>query len=223
MKRFAVLAWWILALGICLSGYPCIAEESLDSGKIRVMLTYAVPPDILEKSRPTLQFVLLSDHDDIVSQIEALKEESKNELEPLVKDYMHAAETLTMFAVKGEQTDTQEKERIVNVFENTERRIKDVLALYHLRIDALLQQHRIVTKTVSSLHAGGAFTLVQPGKYRVYAVLRFSTTTLRWFEPVEVKGGGCHTIVLTRENLMNPYWTDLNWWGFMNLDFSIHH
>jgi hypothetical protein len=30
-------------------------------------------------------------------------------------------------------------------------------------------------------------------------------------------------VTLTRNNLKNPYWTDLNWWSFMNLDFSKHH
>ena len=85
------------------------------------------------------------------------------------------------------------------------------------------------------------FQNVAPGKYRLYGILAFSTTTLRWFEPIVVKcgvqnsfrkagvqnsfckGGDRPTVYLTRDNIMNPYWTELNWWSFMNLDFSKHH
>jgi hypothetical protein len=223
MKRFDNIECWVLALWIGFYGFHCVAEEAQAPGDITVAFKYAVAPDVFVQSPPTLQILFLSDHDDIFSQIEALKEQSKAELEPLVKQYMYAAETLMTSAAEARQADQQTQKRAAELFKTAETHIEVVLARYQLQIDSLMQQHTLMTAMLTLLPAERRFTQIQAGKYRVYAVLTFSTTALRWFEPVEVKGGGRHTITLTRENLMNPYWTDLNWWSFMNLDFSKHH
>jgi hypothetical protein len=111
----------------------------------------------------------------------------------------------------------------VQTFKTTEKAIETVLERYRMLIDARLQRDTIKTLTSSYPTVTSQFENVAPGTYRLYGVMTFATTTLRWFEPIVMKGGGRYSITLTRENLLNPYWTDLNWWSFMNLDFSKHH
>jgi len=203
-----------------------------DSGEIAVNIYYGKDTALFTEYTTTVQLYLLTDDDDILAQIEQLKEQSKAKLEPLVKQYMQAAEKLTQLALEvGTDREKQdEKKRLHNIFTIAEKTLNAILKKYRGVIDSLIEHHTLQTFTmplsrimhhVSSINH--QFENVAPGKYRVYGIMAFSTTTLRWFEHITVKGGDRHTIYLTQDNITNPYWTDLNWWSFMNLDFSKHH
>jgi hypothetical protein len=118
---------------------------------------------------------------------------------------------------------SDEKAQFIQQFREAEQQIEEVLTEYRKPIEILLNNATIVSKTYSSWEESFPFHGIEAGIYRVYAELSFSTTTLHWFEPLQLKGGGDSSVILTRDNLNNPYWTDLNWWSFMNLDFSKHH
>jgi hypothetical protein len=198
------------------------------SGEIAVNIYYGKDTALSTKYTPAIHLYLLNDKDNILAQIEQLKEQSKAELERLIKQYMLAAEMLTQLAVKtGTESITQHtKDQLSEDFKVNKKRIDAVLEHYQTAIDTLIEQHTLQTHTTSVpriTHHASRIRNIAPGKYRLYGVMTFATTTLRWFEPIVVKGGDRHTVYLTRDNLMNPYWTDLNWWSFMNLDFSKHH
>jgi len=207
---------------------PAYAEtpESQDSGEIVVKIHYKESAALFTRYDARIHLSLLIDDEDLLSQIELLREQSKPELEPLIKQYMYTAETLTQFALKNKNVrDTQQKkEQFMKVFTTTQKRIHTVLAQYKAVIKSIIQRH-----TLRTLHDKSAFSdqlqfsELSAGRYRVYGALTFATTSLTWFEPIHVKGGGRYTVTLTRENMMNPDWTELNWWSFMNLDFSKHH
>jgi hypothetical protein len=196
-----------------------------NSGEVIVNLDYGKDTAGLTRYPPAIQLSLLDDRENIFAQIEQLREQSKAELEPLVKQYMQTAEALTQLAVKTNtgQSARHTRERLLNAFKTTEKNIQMVLEHYRTLITARIQQDTIETLTLPDPTVNGQFGNVTPGRYRIYGVMTFATTTLRWFEPIVVKGGDRHTVDLTRENMTNPYWTDLNWWSFMNLDFSKHH
>jgi hypothetical protein len=199
--------------------------SSQNSGEIIVNLYYGMDPAVLTRYPPTIQLSLLDDRENILAQIEQLREQSKVELEPVVKQYMQTAETLIQLTMKTRagQAPQHTREQLVNTFKTTEQNIEAVLERYRPIIAARIHQATIETFTLSDPTVNAQFGNVAPGPYRIYGVMTFATTTLRWFEPIEVKGGDRSTVNLTRANMMNPYWTDLNWWSFMNLDFSKHH
>jgi hypothetical protein len=190
------------------------AENRLD---IPVHVSYHQP---LPQDDFQLTLVLLDDTHDLLAQITALQEKSKPELEPLIKQYMYAAEMLGRLAVSESEKRTQFQQQFADV----EQQINNILAGYRQQIDGVLEAAMLASVTCSSLKTDCLLSEIKQGKYRVHAELSFSTTTLRWFEPVDlIKGGDNVTVMLTRDNLNTPYWTDLNWWSFMNLDFSKHH
>lgn len=194
-------------------------------GEITVTLPAAQEIAVLPNAAFSLRLALLDDRENLLAQIEQLKEQSKAELEPLVKEYMYAAGVLTQLAAQSEAEPTarQTQAQRLKAFKTAEQQIAAVLAHYRTRIEARLQQNTLQTRTFSARTGNARFERVAPGQYRLLAALTFATTTLRWFEPILVKGGDRPTVRLTRANLMNPYWTDLNWWSFINLDFSKHH
>jgi len=198
-----------------------LASQQVGTLTIRRVYPQAIPAVVGET--PKLQFFLLSDADDLVAQIVRLQEQSKPELEPLVQQYMLCAEQLIRIASRRDQERQPEYAQLLQSFQAAEAQIQMVLARYRAQIDRVLQAHLVNVQTGNLELDHAAFREIVPGAYRLYVVMTFATTTLRWFEPIIVKGGGCHSVTLTRENLMNPYWTDLNWWSFMNLDFSKHH
>lgn len=205
-----------------LVGYA-VASRCEEKGEFVVELLYPHDFEALRCDNPRLEITLLVDDDDLLRQTTALQEQSKPELEPLVKQYMYAAEALNR--VRTEERSHQEQQaRLMQSFTSAERRIRQVLERYASLIARLLDRHTcrkfyktpLTTTTLT-------FRDVPPGQYRAYGVLTYTTTRLTWFEPVHIKGGECRTITFTRDNLYNPYWTDLNWWSFVNLDFSKHH
>jgi hypothetical protein len=189
------------------------AENHLD---IPVCVSYHQP---LPQDDLHLTLVLLDDTPDLLAQITALQEKSKPELEPLIKQYMYAAEMLGRLALSESEKRTQFLQQFVEV----EQQINIILDGYRKQIDEILESAALLSTTCSSITESCSLSDVVPGNYRIYAELSFSTTMLQWFEPIEVKGGDSVPVNLTRDNLKNPYWTDLNWWSFMNLDFSKHH
>jgi hypothetical protein len=225
MKPLVTISLFILTVFIRSPLRAMEAGLSQDAGEILVTIHYPQDPTVLTRHMPSIQLSLLDDRDPILAHLEQLREQSKGELEPLVKEYMRIAGTLTQFAVTADtgQLPQEKKTQLVQTFKTTEKAIETVLERYRMLIDARLQRDTIKTLTSSYPTVTSQFKNVAPGPYRLYGVMTFATTTLRWFEPIVVKGGDRYTITLTRENLLNPYWTDLNWWSFMNLDFSKHH
>jgi hypothetical protein len=189
------------------------AENRLDI-PVAVSYNQPLPQDDLQ-----LTLLLLDDTHDLLAQMTALQEKSKPELEPLIKQYMYAAEILGRLAVSESKKRTQFQQQFAEV----EQQINNILDNYRKQIDAILESAALLSNMCFSITESCFLPDVAPGNYRIYAELSFSTTTLRWFEPIEVKGGDSVPVNLTRDNLKNPYWTDLNWWSFMNLDFSKHH
>ncbi|GAK56072.1 hypothetical protein U27_03034 [Candidatus Vecturithrix granuli] len=212
---------WLIILMAVMCGY---ARPSRCEGRGELVIEVLYPPDIetLAKYDPQFQITLLADDEDILGQIKRLQDQSKPELEPLVKQYMYAAEALNQFK-NGKITD-QQQAQLMQSFTVAEKRIQQVLERYTALITVLLQRYTH-QKIPNAPFATTILTLrdVAPGHYRVYGVLTYTTTTLAWFEPVHIKGGERRTITFTRDNLHNPYWTELNWWSFVNLDFSKHH
>ena len=173
-----------------------------------------------EQSRITA--FLLDDQHDLSGQLLEWREESKAQLEPLVKDYMYTAELLTHLAVQGKRT--EERKRALLSFREVERHIQGILDGYAAQIDRLFQEKTFQIRQEEERAVKHIeFHELPPGNYRVYVVLTFATTALHWFEALTIKGGDTVLCTLTRENLNNPYWTELNWWKFINLDFSKHH
>lgn len=203
------------------------AESVMSSGfgEITVEIEYGKETALFIKYTPIVHISLLSDTDDILAQIEDLREQSKTELEPLIKQYMLTAEKLTRLTTQTDagQTIQQTKKQLSNNFKAIDERIHTVLVHYQKIIDSRIQQHTLKTFILPGSVINHQFKDIAPGKYRLYGVMMFATTTLRWFEPVVVKGGDRPTVYLTHDNMMNPYWTELNWWSFMNLDFSKQH
>ena len=173
-----------------------------------------------EQSRITL--FLLDDRQDLSRQLTEWREESKAQLEPLIKKYMYCAELLTRLA--GQQERTDEKTRALLAFHEQETQIQRLLNDYSARIDQIFQEQTLQIRRENGRAAERIeFYDIPPGKYRVYAILTYATTTFQWFEALSLEGGDTVSCALTRENLKNPYWTDLDWWSFINLDFSKHH
>lgn len=199
------------------------SSECEGKGELVVELLYPQELETLAQYEPRLEITLLADDNNLLGQINALQNQSKPELEPLVKHYMYAAEALNQLRTR-EIPDQQQQEQLMQSFTAAEKCIQQVFERYTPLITDLLQRqtHQKIHKTPL---ATTTLTLkdIEPGQYRVYGVLTYTTTTLTWFEPVHIKGGECRTITFTRDNLHNPYWTELNWWSFVNLDFSKHH
>jgi hypothetical protein len=238
VSKLSYLIISIFILTIFTNKYVSYAESVISPASVEVAVEIDCGKDtaLFTKYTPIVQISLLSDRNDILSQIENLREQSKVELEPLVKQYMLTAEKLTQLTAKTDadttQTIQQSKKRLSSAFKAIEKEINAVLIHYQAIIDSRIQQNTLETFMLSCSDVSCHFQNVAPGKYRIYGVMTFSTTTLRWFEPVIVKsgvqnsfckGGDRPTVYLTRDNIMNPYWTELNWWSFMNLDFSKHH
>ncbi len=179
----------------------------------------------IARHHPSFHVLLIADNEDILAQIESLKEQSKPALEPVIREYMLAVEALTRLAAsqKREQGSEQQKQALRARFYSADTKLTTILAGYRQQIDDLLQQNTV--QTLVSLVSSDPLLVagIPSGKYRIYGRVMFATTTFHWFEPVIIQGGECRTMTLTRENMTNPYWTDLNWWSFMNLDFSKHH
>ena len=224
LLRFCCVFCWLLTTVLfpLFSIYAETSETQL-LNEIRVSLDSAQIPT---QYTPELSISLLADDDDVLAQIEALREQSKAELEPLVKQYMYTAEELTQLALQqsDEQHTRQDKDRLLSVFATTEKNIQAVLKHYEAMIDSIIRRYTLRKVTdVSVCSESIPFKEIPPGTYRVYGVLTFATTALTWFEQIRIEGGGCHTVHFTRENRKNPYWTALDWWSFINLDFSKHH
>ena len=215
------LSAWLIILTGTMFGYAA-SSECEEKGELVVELLYPQNLKTLAQYEPQLEITLLADDDDLLGQIDALQEQSKPELEPLVKQYMYAAEALHQSRT-GKITQHQQTQFMRN-FTAAEKRIHKVLERYTPMITDLLDRHtRQKIRNTPLLTATLSFHDLAPGQYRVYGVLTYTTTRLTWFEPVHVKGGERRTITFTRDNLHNPYWTALNWWSFVNLDFSKHH
>lgn len=212
---------WFGMVGVCsicgLFGGDVFGESAVHPDQ-EIRVTVAYSPATHEEGMQ-LRVALLDDTTDLLAHITRLQEDSKKGLEPLVKRYIHAAEMLTQLRAAT----AEEKAPIIQRFRRAERQIDDILSSYRQQIDQLLERATLNMYTASTLDESFVFSGIPSGNYRVYAELMFSTTTLRWFESVSVKGGDDGSVNLTRDNLKNPYWTDLNWWSFMNLDFSKHH
>jgi hypothetical protein len=192
------------------------AQASRNGQNVCVSVDYPAVP----AGEPLLfEITLLDDSTDLAVRLTTLQNESKPLLEPLVKDYMYAAEYLTRIAAST----SEEKTRFLRQFRTSEQQIERILDTYHQQLETLLEQAAIISQQAPTVDEALCLPGVSSGVYRVYAELSFSTTQLRWFEALQVKGGGDASVTLTRDNLKNPYWTDLNWWKFINLDFSKHH
>lgn len=213
---------FILAVVVFDSSSYAISSQSTGKGTLVIELVYPQNLETLAQYEPQLEITLLADAGNLSGQINALKEQSKSELEPFVKQYMYAAEALNQ--IRDGKIPQQQQTQLMQSFTAAEKRIQQVLERYTPLITDILQRHTH-QKTHRTPLTTTTLTLrdVAPGQYRVYGVLTYSTTTLTWFEPIYIKGGERRTITLTRDNLHNPYWTELNWWGFINLDFSKHH
>ncbi|MBD3304762.1 hypothetical protein GF339_00260 [candidate division KSB3 bacterium] len=201
-------------------------EPSKHTGEVLITVQYEGGAEFLARYQPRLTVSLLDDRDDLLTQIERLREASKGELEPLMRQYMYLAESLTQIALQQAppQQKVQKQAQIADRFHRIEQKLSHVLTQYRTRIASLLRKHTLRTLPAKPLSAAPRrFKAIPPGRYRIYTVLRFATTTLTWFEPVQIQGGDRPNILLTRENMRNPDWTELNWWSFMNLDFSKHH
>ena len=234
MRLTIIIIQGIFALHILTNTFLMYAANVTpqDSGEISVNVRYGEDPALLTKYHPILQCYLLTDSSDILSQIEQLKEQSKAQLEPLIKQYMLVAETLSQITLNA-PTDKEkqaEKNRLHKMFNKTEKTINNILEQYRAVIDSIIHHHTIRTCTMSLSSVSPQlstlscqFRHIPSGGYRIYGVLIFSTTKLTWFEPVSIKGGDSYTVNLNRDNIKNPDWTELNWWSFMNLDFSKHH
>jgi hypothetical protein len=193
------------------------AAAATEQSAIVVQLAYQRP---LPEHELLLRLSVFDDGDDLHARITALQDASKPALEPLVKRYMYAAEMLG-YAARSDDADARAAFR--RQFDDAEAQINHILAEYRQQIDAVLADAHLLAHTCASAFEPCAVAGVAPGRYRLYAELSFATTTLRWFEAVEVKGGETVSVALTRDNLKNPFWTDLNWWRFLNLDFRKHH
>ncbi|PIE35541.1 hypothetical protein CSA56_03815 [candidate division KSB3 bacterium] len=195
------------------------------AGEISVVVSIREEFTNLDAYSPRLTLCVLDDRQDIGAYIERLREESKPVLEPLVRRYMLSSEALTRLTVRRDSPAIQkERSRLRADFSSANEDIDSILAYYRRRIDRCIEQ-AIIRHLAEMPVRSDAIVLreLPPGTYRVYGVISFATTTLHWFEGVTLEGGESHSIILTRTNMMNPYWTDLNWWSFMNLDFSKHH
>ncbi len=204
----------MITMSIGTSQLEVSALENRQDILVHVSYSRPLPEDGLQ-----LAVTLLDDAHDIFAQITALQEESKPALEPVLKRYMYAAEMLGRLPA----ADAEKRAQFHQQFSEAETQINRILAGYRQQIYDILDNAALMSTACSSLTEACSLSGVASGKYRVSAELSFSSTTLRWFEPVEVKGGEAISVSLTRDNLKNPYWTDLNWWSFMNLDFSKHH
>lgn len=181
-------------------------------------------PAVFRKYDAHIALYLLDDQDDIFTQIEALREQSKAELEPVIKQYMLTVEALNQVASQKKKGLNPEKDRLLSRFKAIEGQVDLLLEQYKERIDTLIEGHILQTIRMEfPVSKALCFKDLLPGKYRVYGELTFSTTRLRWFKALIIRGGDSYTIIFTRQNMQNPYWTELNWWSFMNLDFSKHH
>ena len=136
---------------------------------------------------------------------------------------MRVTEALTKLATTARETHQAQQEQLVRRFTILDLHIQEILDAYQVQLDALIKQRTVRTLSCPGITEPCRIADIPPGRYRLYGVVTFSTTTLRWFEAIVLKGGDRPTVILTRENLMNPYWTELNWWSFINLDFSKHH
>lgn len=219
------LSVWLIMAAVGMFEYSGYAASSEHGEQAALVIRILYPDNIeaLKKYEPHLELSLLADDDDILGQITALQEQSKPALEPLVKHYMHAAETLNRSSA-GTVDSPQQRAQLIRNFTTAETRIQEVLERYTPIITEILQRHaRQKIRRTPLLTNTLTVQDLPPGRYRIYGVLTYATTTLTWFEPVYLQGGDCRTITFTRDNLNNPYWTTLNWWSFLNLDFSKHH
>lgn len=213
----------VLAVGIFDNSGDATSLQGSAKGTILVEIVYPHALELLTQYEPQLEITLLADDEALMGRIHALQERSKPELEPVVKQYMYAAEALNQ--IRTGKIPQQQQTQLMQSFTAAEKRIQQALERYTPLITDLLQRH--TCQKIHKMPPLAALTLtvkdVAPGRYRVYGVLTYATTTLTWFEPVHIEGGERRTITLTRDNLHNPYWTELNWWSFINLDFSKHH
>lgn len=217
----SVLMTWIFILLLCFLGVSneAVEEPAAFDGSVLIELApEGLPP--LDVADARLSVALIDDSGDVLAQIDAWREASKPTLEPLIKRYMYLAERL---AQPSNGADSQERLHLGAEMRVLEAQKEEVLNAYHVKIHNLLtsQTKKRIDVAVDSLPA--AFEALSPGAYRAYATLTVKTTQFHWFEPFYIQGGDGLTIQFTRNNVKNPDWTDVNWWSFMNLDFSKHH
>jgi hypothetical protein len=219
LRVFVVLG--ILGLlALCFTMPLTVAAELSTDIFIQVEIADKLPNFSWEQSR--IKVFLLDDRHNLSRQLTDLQEESKAQLEPLIKEYMYTAELLTRLAAQKEKA--EERTEALLSFHEQETQIQRVLDGYAAQIDRIFQEQTLqIRREEGQAVERIEFHDIPPGKYRVYAVLTFATTTLQWFEALSIEGGDTVLCALTRENRHNPYWTDLNWWSFINLDFSKHH
>lgn len=222
-----VLVSWIVGIVVGLMSlfWMPYTSSASSTGTITVRLGNDMLTAIASEPEAVLQLTLLADDDDLLADIETLREQSKLELEPLMKRYMYAADALVKLSSDADlnEEERQERTRLHEVYQNTDAQIQSILNRYRGDIEHQLRTHTLDTATLSLKYSDVHTFQCRPGRYRMYAVLTFSTTTLTWFDAIIVQGGDRHSLKLTREGLMNPFWTDLDWWSFINLDFSKHH
>lgn len=204
-------------LVIILAFAPLSVSAAGECQDIAVHVEYGQP---LPDDDIQVHLTLLDDAADLQAQFTALQEESKPTLEPLIQRYMLAVERLSRLA--PEQAEA--RRRLHQQAAEAEDGIQATLTAYRRQLDALLDEAALRRQSCASLTEACVLSGAAPGAYRLYAEVAVATTRLRWFEPLTItKGGDALSVRLTRDNLQNPYWTDLNWWRFLNLDFSKHH
>lgn len=193
------------------------------TGELIVTVRYDEQADILRMNHAEIRLQLLDDRADLLAQIEALRQQSKAELEPVIKAYMYAAGALTRLASQNSPEQQSQQEQLSRTFKASEQQLYAILARYRESIRTIMQRDMVQTHALSASTGTISLKKLASGSYRVFVIATFATTRLIWFESVTIKGGDRLRIELTRNNLKNPYWTDLNWWSFINLDFSKHH
>lgn len=219
-RRVALVCGVLGVFALCLAMPLAVSAEIPSTIYVQVKIADDLSNFSWEQSCITVS--LLGDRQDLGGQLTRLQEESKPQLEPLIKQYMFAAEQLTH--LRGHKERTEEREQTLRSFHEQETRIQHILDDYTVQIAQIFQQQTLqIRREEGRAVEYIEFHEIPPGNYRVHAVLTFSTTTLHWFEALRVEGGDTALCVLTREKLNNPYWTELNWWSFINLDFSKHH
>ena len=208
---------WLLIVLLCFLG---LREEGLEPGACDGAVIIELVPDGLPPlANARLSAALMDDADDLLGQIMAWRDASKPALEPLIKQYMRSVERLIQLPAGS----SDERQRLIADTAVLEAQTYAILERYRLQIRGLLASHTLKWREMAAVSLPVCLDGMSPGKYRVHVILTVETTQFHWFEPIQLQGGDRLAIRLTRENVKNPDWTDVNWWSFMNLDFSKHH
>lgn len=208
---------WLVIIFFCFLG---VREDGLELAALDSAVIIELAPDGLPPlANAHLSAALIDDADDTLAQMMAWRDASKPALEPLIKRYMYVVERLTQRSVAA---NSNERQRLAAEVRALEAQKEALLTPYRRQIRELLELHTLKRLEMTAASLPMRFD-APPGRYRLHVILTVETTQFHWFEAIQLQGGDRLAIRLTRENLKNPDWTDVNWWSFMNLDFSKHH